>query len=108
MTREALTQRIKELAREAGFTKAGITSAEPFDEAASRLDEWVRRGMHGLMGYMERGHEKRRDVREIMPNAKSIDNGIAVATINPARKFPRKSTSTKQGMVRQSVPNVAA
>jgi len=72
VTRESLTQRIKQLALEAGFTKAGITSAEPFDEAASRLNEWVRRGMHGLMGYMERGHEKRRDVREIMPSAKSI------------------------------------
>lgn len=72
MSREELTYRIKELALEAGFTKAGITGAEPFDEAAARLDEWVKRGMHGLMRYMERGHEKRRDVREIMPAAKSI------------------------------------
>lgn len=72
MNREALTIRIKELALESGFTKAGITSAEPFADAASHLDEWVKRGMHGLMGYMERAHDKRRDVREIMPEAKSI------------------------------------
>ncbi|MNS72844.1 hypothetical protein D3C72_1062640 [compost metagenome] len=31
----------------------------------------------------------------IIPNAKSIASGMAEATISPARKFPRNSTSTK-------------
>ena len=31
----------------------------------------------------------------IMPSAKSIESGIAEATINPARRLPRNSTSTK-------------
>ena len=31
----------------------------------------------------------------IIPNANSIDNGMAEATINPALRFPRNSTKTK-------------
>jgi epoxyqueuosine reductase len=72
MAPQNLTSRIKELALEAGFTKVGITSAEPFNEAAKHLDEWVKRGMHGLMAYMERNHDKRHDPKLIMPSAKSI------------------------------------
>lgn len=72
MTKHELTFRIKQLALEVGFTQAGVTSAEPFDDAAAHLDEWVKRGMHGMMAYMERGHEKRHDVKNIFPEAKSI------------------------------------
>jgi len=72
MTEQTLTSRIKELALAAGFTKVGITSAEPFDDAANHLDEWVKRGMQGMMAYMERNHDKRHDPKLIMPSAKSI------------------------------------
>jgi epoxyqueuosine reductase len=72
MTRGELTQRIKTKAIEIGFTKAGVTSAEPFDSAADRFESWVASGAHGVMQWMERDHEKRRDVRNILPGAKSI------------------------------------
>lgn len=72
MTKAALTRSIKEKALEIGFTKVGITSAEPFDHAADHLASWIERGFHGLMQYMERGHEKRRDVKQILPSARSI------------------------------------
>jgi epoxyqueuosine reductase len=72
MTRQELTSRIKELAIGAGFTKVGITSAEPFTEEAKHLEEWVKRGMHGMMAYMERNHDKRLDPKLILPSAKSI------------------------------------
>ncbi len=72
MTRQELTERIKKAALDIGFTKVGVTSAAPFDEAADRLDAWVKAGSHGVMSYMERNHEKRRDVKNILPNAKSI------------------------------------
>ncbi len=72
MTLSERTSLIKQAALNVGFTKVGITSAEPFDEAADRLDTWVKNGKHGLMGYMEKGHEKRRDVKNIFPEAKSI------------------------------------
>ncbi len=72
MTRGELTQRIKEKAIEIGFTKAGVTTAAPFDEAADRFEAWVASGAHGVMKWMELSHEKRRDVRNILPGAKSI------------------------------------
>ena len=60
------------MALDIGFTKAGVTSAEPFDEAADRFNAWVSGGAHGMMSWLERDHEKRRDVRNILPDAKSI------------------------------------
>jgi epoxyqueuosine reductase len=72
MTRAELTNCIKAKALEIGFTKAGITSAAPFNEAADRFSAWVAGGAHGLMKWMERDHDKRRDVRNILPDAKSI------------------------------------
>lgn len=72
MDRHELTEKIKQIALSIGFTKAGVTSADPFDEAANRLNAWVNSGAHGMMGYMERNHAKRRDVKNILPNAKSI------------------------------------
>jgi epoxyqueuosine reductase len=72
MTRAELTKRIKSKAIEIGFTKAGVTSAAPFDDAADRFEAWVASGAHGVMKWMERDHEKRRDVRNILPGANSI------------------------------------
>jgi epoxyqueuosine reductase len=72
MNRRELTDQIKQAALNIGFTKVGVTSAAPFDEAADRLEAWVASGAHGLMHYMERGHDKRRDVKNILPSAKSI------------------------------------
>ncbi len=68
----ARTSAIKAAAAELGFTSIGVTSAEPFDEAADRFEAWVGRGAHGLMKYLERGADKRRDARAILPSAKSI------------------------------------
>jgi len=72
MNRTDLTTAIKQAAIDTGFTKAGVTTAAPFDEAADRLNSWVAGGAQGVMGYMERNQEKRRDVKNILPNAKSI------------------------------------
>ncbi len=72
MNRSDLTNHIKQAALDIGFTKAGVTSAARFDEAADRLTAWVSNGAHGVMSYMERNHEKRRDVKNILPDAKSI------------------------------------
>ncbi len=72
MNRQEITARIKALALEIGFAKAGVTSAEPLDEAADRFQAWIADGTHGVMQWMERRHEERRDVRKIMPDAKSV------------------------------------
>lgn len=72
LNRSELTRAIKQKALELGFTKAGVTSAAPFDEAADRFEAWVANGSHGMMSWLERNHDKRRDVTKILPNAKSI------------------------------------
>ncbi|HYM21187.1 MAG TPA: tRNA epoxyqueuosine(34) reductase QueG [Candidatus Kapabacteria bacterium] len=72
MDRSELTRAVKQLACDVGFTTAGVTRAEPFTEEAARFEAWVESGAHGYMSYLERSGEKRRDVREILPSAKSI------------------------------------
>ncbi len=67
-----LSERIKQIALEIGFSKAGITSAATFDTASDRLRSWIDSGMQGYMSYMERSQEKRRDPKAILPSARSI------------------------------------
>ncbi|HKS09230.1 MAG TPA: tRNA epoxyqueuosine(34) reductase QueG [Pyrinomonadaceae bacterium] len=65
-------QSIKERALAEGFHKVGIVSAEPLDEEAPRLKEWLARGYHGEMSWMARDVEKRLNPRELFPQARSI------------------------------------
>jgi epoxyqueuosine reductase len=69
---KTLTSLIKQHALELGFTKAGVTTAAPFDEEADHFEAWVASGSHGYMSWLERNHDKRRDVTNILPGAKSI------------------------------------
>jgi epoxyqueuosine reductase len=70
------TQAVKAKALELGFNKVGIAKAASLDEEGQRLREWLRRGYHGTMGWMERNMERRVDPRLIIPGAQSV---IAVA-----------------------------
>jgi epoxyqueuosine reductase len=104
MNTSELTANIKRIALEIGFTKAGVTSAEPFNEAADRFEAWVAAGSHGVMNWLENGHEKRRDIRNILPDAKSIlslalnyydDEGSRARTPHPrALKISRYAWGT--------------
>jgi len=58
---------VKLAAVEAGFDLCGIAPAKPGAEDA-HLREWLARGYHGDMAYMER----RRDVRELLPGCRSV------------------------------------
>ncbi|MCZ6573282.1 MAG: tRNA epoxyqueuosine(34) reductase QueG [Planctomycetota bacterium] len=58
---------VKQAAAAAGFDLCGIAAAVPGEEDA-RLQEWLARGYHGDMKYMER----RKDVRELLPGCKSV------------------------------------
>lgn len=72
MDRTERTSLIKQKALELGFVKAGVTDAARFDLEADRFEAWVKSGAHGQMQWLERNHEKRRDVTAILPGAKSI------------------------------------
>ncbi len=66
------TDRIKERARAIGFDAVGIARAEPLTTEHERYEEWIRRGYHGTMAYMERNLEVRRDPSLIVPGARSV------------------------------------
>lgn len=72
-----LTSLVKEKARELGFSKVGIARVERLDEEGARLQDWLARGYHATMAWMARDPDKRADVRNIVPNAKSV---ISLAT----------------------------
>ncbi|MCB0282579.1 MAG: tRNA epoxyqueuosine(34) reductase QueG [Calditrichaeota bacterium] len=69
------TNRIKEKALSLGFHKVGIASAKKL-ERSEYLKEWLSKGYHGQMHWMENYLDKRLDVRELYPDAKSV---VAVA-----------------------------
>ncbi len=72
MSKTELTRRIKEKAFELGFQKIGIVEAAPLVEEKERLSEWLARGFHGEMRWMEQGAEKRADPRLLLPSARSV------------------------------------
>lgn len=66
------TEKIKSKALSLGFTKVGIAKAEPLDEEAKHLKEWLSRGYQGTMEWMARNVEKRTNLCNIVNNAKSV------------------------------------
>jgi epoxyqueuosine reductase len=63
---------IKQKALELGFAKAGIVPADALAPEGDRLREWLWRGYHGEMRWMEREPEKRADPRLLFPGARSV------------------------------------
>jgi len=63
---------ISQIAHECGFELAGIASASPSADF-DRYHEWVAEGMAGEMRYLtDRRADVRRDVRNLLPSAKSV------------------------------------
>lgn len=58
-----LSQKIKQKAREIGFSNCGFAKAEHLDEEAHFLERWLNQQQHGKMTYMENWFDKRTDPR---------------------------------------------
>lgn len=108
----SITAAIKQEARSIGFDAVGIThvSAEQTRSSASgdhvtsrhlhsdsavsprlfdRLTEWLRRGYHGTMAWIERTPNKRADPNEVLPGCRSIISlGINYLTEHRADEQP--------------------
>jgi epoxyqueuosine reductase len=63
---------VKNAAKELGFLSCGISKADFLEEEAPRLEQWLKAGKHGKMGYMENHFDKRLDPRLLVPGAKSV------------------------------------
>lgn len=74
----SLSEQIKLEGKRLGFDRIGIASVEPLKKEAAHLREWLDRGFQGTMGYMARNVEKREDITQVLPGAKSV----IVGTVN--------------------------
>ena len=63
---------LKAKAIELGFTSVGVSKAAELTKESSRLEKWLKAGMHGEMKYMEGHFEKRLDPRKLVPGTKSV------------------------------------
>lgn len=63
---------IKETSKKLGFDYCGIARARKLDDDARRLENWLQKGMHGSMQYMERYFDMRVDPTLLVPGAKSV------------------------------------
>ena len=57
---------------EVGFDDCGVARAGALTDEEYPLREWIRRGWHGDLDYMERNADKRMDPRLLVPGAKSV------------------------------------
>jgi len=67
-----LTLALKEKALELGLDACGVSKAGPLSEEADRLNEWLGRGHHASMRWMENHLEKRTDPTVLVQGARSI------------------------------------
>lgn len=63
---------IKAKAHELGFLACGVARAGFLEDEAPRLEQWLRQGKHGTMGYMERNFDLRLDPTKLVPGARSV------------------------------------
>jgi len=71
--RNSLTARLKEKARDMGFSMVGVVRARPSPHLDAYF-RWIDQGYHGAMGWMARPdrQERRRDLNAILPGVQSI------------------------------------
>lgn len=65
-------ENIYKLACEVGFDACGIASAHRLEDDARFMDDWLAKGLHGEMDYLERNRDKRYDPTILVPGAQTI------------------------------------
>lgn len=66
------TDLIREEAQRLGFDFVGFARAEKLDDEARKLEQWLRKGAHGQMAYMENHFDMRIDPTLLVPGAKTV------------------------------------
>ena len=65
-------QIVIEKAKQLGFNLIGFAKADLLIEETEKLECWLERGYQASMSYMEKNLHKRKDVKEILPAAKTV------------------------------------
>ena len=85
------TAEIKQKANELGFEKIGIAEAGPINNAKSKLDDWILRGNHASMDWIDKRKSERGNIYNYFPEAVSI---ISVG-MNYYSGYSQKDLSSK-------------
>ena len=72
MSHSKLSQKIKNLAHELGFSKIGITPAQYYPQDDEYLQTWIDKGRHATMDWVVRRKDERADIFKYYPQAKSV------------------------------------
>jgi epoxyqueuosine reductase len=72
LTPRERSELLKAEAHRLGFLACGIAAAGFLKEEAPRLEQWLRQGKHGEMGYMNNHFDLRLDPRKLVPGARSV------------------------------------
>ena len=83
-------------AQRLGFLSCRVSDAVFLEEDAPRLEQWLNKGYHGSMSYMENHFDKRLDPRKLVPGARSV---VSLAY----NYFPQKEISSTD----DSMPQIA-
>lgn len=81
-----LAELVKELAFQEGALHCGISPAGELRDERPRLTDWLEKGFHGEMRYMENHFEKRVDPTKLVPGAKSVIS--LLFNYYPEKKLP--------------------
>lgn len=72
LSSEILKSTITSKAKELGFFKIGFAKYDVLEKESGYLKKWLDEGKHADMEWISRGFDKRKDVRKILPNARSV------------------------------------
>lgn len=90
-----MKEEIRRRALELGFNTCHFTHAEPPATAAA-LEAWLRAGMHGTMGYLERNAPKRLDPQQVLTGARSV---VVLTTSYLPPEGPSNASNSPAGPV---------
>ncbi|NOS86200.1 MAG: tRNA epoxyqueuosine(34) reductase QueG [Ignavibacteria bacterium] len=72
ITNQSFRNSIISKAKELGFFACGFAKYEVLEDESQKLRKWLDEGKQAEMTWIERGFDKRKDIRQIMPEAKSV------------------------------------
>ncbi len=82
-------QIVIEKAKLLGFDLVGFAKVNLLERETEKLQLWLDKGYQATMGYMERNFHKRKDIKEILPSAKSVIS-LALNYYTPFRHIEEK------------------